>query len=110
MVAFCHAFKEFDGKPTDHTVQKDSQEFLNMFIDRLNDALKPTSRKYLVNNTFGGKTCNQMICPSCNKVKNRMEDNYFLSLPIKGIKSIKTSLEKMVEGEIISDYKCSGCK
>lgn len=32
---FCFAFKEFDGTPTKISEQKDSQEFLNIFFDRL---------------------------------------------------------------------------
>jgi len=51
-----------------------------------------------------------MVCTECGKVKNRMEDYLNLSLPIKGFKSIEESLEKMIEGEIISDYNCDGCK
>ena len=88
MRAFCYSFKEFDGKPTDHTQQKDSSEFLASIIQRLEEALKPTSRKYLLSNIFGGKMCNQMVCPGCGKVKNRIEDSYFLSVPIKGVNSI----------------------
>lgn len=57
MRGFCYAYKDFDGSPTNHLEQKDSQEFLSMFMDRLENELKPTSRKYLVKNTFGGKTC-----------------------------------------------------
>ena len=51
---FCFAFKEFDGTPTNVSEQKDSQEFLNVFFDRLENALKPTSRKHLVQGIFGG--------------------------------------------------------
>ena len=54
--------------------------------------------------------CNQMVCPQCGKVKNRIEDSYFLSVPIKGINSIQKSIEKTIEGDIISDYDCGGCK
>lgn len=50
-----------------------------------------------------------MICPNCGKVKNRIEDFFNLSLGIKGINSIGKALEKMIEGEVINDYKCSGC-
>ena len=53
--------------------------------------------------------CNQMVCPMCGKVKNRIDDSYFLSLPIKGINSIQKSLEKSIEGDVISEYKCNGC-
>jgi len=33
-----------------------------------------------------------------------------LSLTVKDIKSMHASLQKMLEGEIISDYQCDGCK
>jgi ubiquitin carboxyl-terminal hydrolase 34 len=59
---------------------------------------------------FGGKTCSQLVCKECGKVKNREEDFYNLSLTVKDIKGMHDSLAKLVEGEIISDYECSGCK
>lgn len=106
---FCFAFKEFDGSPTNTAEQKDAQEFLNLLFDRLETALKPTTRKHLVEGIFGGKMCSQMVCPECGKMKNRMEDYLNLSLPVKGVKSIEESLQKQVEGEIIDDYMCDGC-
>lgn len=106
---FCFAFKEFDGSPTNTAEQKDAQEFLNLIFDRLENALKPTSRKHLVNGIFGGKLCSQMVCSECGKLKNRAEDYLNLSLPVKGVKSVHESLAKLVEGEIINDYQCDGC-
>ena len=44
-----------EGGPTNISEQKDAQEFLNILFDRLENALKPTSRKYLLQNIFGGK-------------------------------------------------------
>jgi len=38
-----------------------------------------------------------------------MEDYYNLSLPVKDFKSVQDSLEKQIEGEIISGFKCDGC-
>jgi len=78
-------------------------------FDRLEDALKHTSRKHLVSSIFGGQQCSQMVCTECGKVKNRMEDYLNLSIPVKGIKSVEESLAKQVEGEIINDYQCDGC-
>ena len=106
---FCFAFKEFDGSPTNTAEQKDAQEFLNLLFDRLENALKPTSRKYLLQGIFGGKQCSQMVCTECGYSKNRMEDFLNLSLNIKDIKSVQQALEKLVEGETISDYQCPGC-
>ena len=106
---FCFSFKEFDGNPTNTAEQKDAQEFLNVLFDRLDNALKPTERKYLLSGIFGGKQCNQMVCSECGKIKERMEDYYNLSLTIKDIGTVEEALKKQVEGEIISDYQCDGC-
>lgn len=51
---FCFAFKEFDGTPTNTAEQKDAQEFLNLAFDRLETALKGTSRRNLLQSVFGG--------------------------------------------------------
>lgn len=40
---FCFSFKEFDGSPTKTAEQKDSQEFLNIFCERVEGLLKTTS-------------------------------------------------------------------
>ncbi len=42
-IEFCFAFKDFDGNPTNTAIQKDAQEFLTIFFDRLEEKLKPTS-------------------------------------------------------------------
>ena len=65
-----------------------------MLFDRLENALKPTPRKYLLQSVFGGKTCSQLICPECGKVKNRIEDYYNMSLTVKDINSVYDSLAK----------------
>ena len=108
-LGFCFSFKEFDGTPTNTSEQKDAQEFLNVFFDRLEEALKPTPRKYLLQSIFGGKNISQMVCKECGKVKNRKEDYYNLTLTVKDLKSVDESLAKLVEGEVINDYKCAGC-
>jgi uncharacterized UBP type Zn finger protein len=89
---FCFAFKDLDGNPTNTSEQKDAQEFLNLAFDRIENMLRDTSRKYLLQSVFGGKTCSQLICTECGKVKNRIEDYYNLSLTVKDIKSMHDSL------------------
>jgi uncharacterized UBP type Zn finger protein len=106
---FCFSYKEFDGKPCDTSEQKDAQEFLNVLFDRLETHLKPTKRKYLLQSIFAGKTCSQMVCTECGKVKNRIEDYYNLSVDI-GPRTLEESLAQLIAGETISDYNCSGCK
>lgn len=90
---FCFSFKEIEGGPTNVMEQKDAQEFLNVLFDRLDNQLKPTPCKYLLSSIFGGKTCSQMVCTECGKLKNRSEDYLTLSLTVKDIKSVYDSLE-----------------
>lgn len=107
---FCFAFKDFEGNPTNLGEQKDAQEFLNMAFDRLENLLRNTTMKYLLQSIFNGQTCSQLVCKECGKVKNRIEDFYNLSLTVKDTKSMHDSLQKMLEGEEINDYECDNCK
>lgn len=106
---FCFAFKDAEGKPTNVRVQQDSQEFLNMLFDRLENLLKPTSQKYLLQSIFGGQTCNIMVCKNCGNTRKVFEDFYNLSLEVADQKSVYTSLDKLVAKGIISDYSCDAC-
>jgi hypothetical protein len=51
-----------------------------------------------------------MVCKECGFIRNRFEDFYNLSVTVKERKSIEESLRKNLEGEVISDYECPGCK
>lgn len=55
MDKFCFSYKDPENptKQTNVAVQRDSHEFLNEFIGRLTDITYNTSRKYLVEDTFG---------------------------------------------------------
>ena len=105
----CFAFKEFDGSPTKIGEQKDSQEFLNIFFDRLETQLKPTSQRHLLKDVFAGNQCTQLICSSCGKVKNRIELFYNLSLQVKGSAGIYDSLGQLAKGQTIEDFNCDFC-
>jgi hypothetical protein len=39
---YCHALKDYDGNPTNVIVQMDVEEYLAMFLDRLETAIKGT--------------------------------------------------------------------
>ena len=108
---FCFAFKEPDGGPTNTGVQKDADEFLKLVFDRLEEALKGSSREQLLQSLFRGRTCSQLVCQECGFAKTRLEPpSTYMALPVKGRKSVYESLQEMVDGEIISDFQCTGCK
>jgi ubiquitin carboxyl-terminal hydrolase 34 len=109
-IDFCFSFKQMDGQPTNTSVQHDSEEFFNIIFDRIENLIKPTPQKYLLQSVFGGKNCSQMVCKECGFIRNRFEEFYNLSLTVKERKSVEESMKKNLEGEVISDYECPGCK
>jgi ubiquitin C-terminal hydrolase len=109
-LGFCFSFKDWDGLPTNLSIQQDSQEFLSRFFDKLETASRITPYRYLLESTFGGKTCSQVICQEgCGSVSSRYEDFFTLSLELTNMKSIYESLEKYIAPESIDQYSCSTC-
>ena len=80
-----------------------------MIFDKLENGLKETPFKYILDSIYGGKTCNQIICSGCGTVKNREENFYNLSVEVRNLKNIYDSFEKFITGEIISDFFCESC-
>ena len=107
---FTYAFKDIDGNPTKLYEQKDAQEFLAIFLDRLEQASKKSKYKNLVNNVFGIKNCSLITCLSCGKVSYTFDPSVFLSLEVKNMKTLNDSLDKYINEEYIDGYNCEGCK
>lgn len=107
---FCFALKDFEGQPVNISLQQDAQEFLNMAFDRLENSLKGTRQQHLLQSVFGGKACNRFVCQGgCNVTNERFEDFYNLSLDVKHSKTLYESLNRYINGELISDFYCESC-
>ena len=107
---FCFSYKDFNGGPTNVREQKDTQEFLNIAFDRVENALRDTPQKYLLQNVFGGKTCSVTICKGCGNVNMSSEQFFNLSLEVQNQNSIHDGLKRLVTGETINDYQCNACR
>ena len=107
---FCFAFKDHSGQPVNISIQQDTQEFLNMIFDKLENLLKETPFKHILQGVYGGKTTNQTICHGCGTVREREDIFYNLSVEVKNMKNIYESFEKFITGETIEDYYCESCK
>eukprot|EP00743_Colponemidia_sp_Colp-15_P003962 GILK01004274.1.p1 GENE.GILK01004274.1~~GILK01004274.1.p1 ORF type:complete len:2187 (+),score=414.92 GILK01004274.1:440-6562(+) len=109
-LGLCQAFKDQSGNPINVAIQQDAQEFLNLIFDRLETRLKGTPQQDLLQQLFGGTTCNQLICKGgCGTVRERNEDFYNISIEVKNQKSVYEGLTKFVSGELLSDYYCETC-
>ena len=107
---FCNAYKDFDGNPTNTSIQQDAHEFLNMVFERMENEMSRTSQRYLVNSIFGGKMCSKIICKGgCGTVRNNYENFYNVSLEVRGFKTLANSMKKFVSGDNIEDYMCDKC-
>lgn len=107
---FCFSFKDHAGQPVNVGVQQDTQEFLNMVFDKLENGLKNTPFKNILEGVYGGKTSNQMICHGCGNIREREDIFYNLSVEVRNMKTIYDSFEKFITGEIIEDFHCDNCK
>jgi ubiquitin carboxyl-terminal hydrolase 9/24 len=109
---FCNAFKDWEGNPTNVYEQRDVDEFLNMFMDRLETLTKSTIHENYLKNTFGGYLSNEFICKDCPHYSEREEPFLAVSLQVKNKKTIEESLASFVEGEILEGqnaYLCEQC-
>ena len=109
-LGLCFSMKDYSGAPTNCSLQQDSQEFLNLCFDRLENMIKPTPQHYIIRDIFSAKQCTHMTCSQCGFVKQRIEDFYILSLPVKGFKTLEDSFNAFTDGEVINDFTCDNCE
>jgi ubiquitin carboxyl-terminal hydrolase 34 len=82
---------------------------VNRFFDKLEESLKGTSQKYVIDDIFRGQTLTQLKCQNCGFAKTK-EGNWFcLQVEVKNKHKIFDSLNAIRDGQIISDYQCDGC-
>ena len=107
---FCFSLKDHSGQPISVSIQQDTQEFLNIFFDKIEHLLKPTPFKNLLSDVYGGKLIDMLGCTSCGHLRTTDQVFYNLSLEVKNFRNIKESLDKLTTEDIISDYKCESCQ
>ena len=98
---FTNAFKDWDGNPTNVLIQMDVDEFFNMFMDKLETAIKGASQEKMIQDHFGGTYANELIWKGCPHYSERSEPYLAINLQVKNKKSIKESLDALIEGEML---------
>lgn len=110
---FCKAFNDIDGSAIDVYVQKDVDEFFDMFIDRIENLIKGTSQEKTMNNLFKGVCANELICKDCPHYSEREEPFRAISLQVKNKHTVLESLKYYVKGEMLEGdnaYYCEKCE
>ena len=109
---FCKEFTDIEGNPIDAFEQMDVDEFFNMLTDKLETALKETTKAATIKEHFGGVFSNQIICKDCPHQSEREEPFSAINLQIKNKKSLHECLKSFVEGEVMEGnnaYHCDRC-
>ena len=88
----------------------DVDEFFNMFMDRLEGCIKGSVQEKMIQEHFGGTYANELICKGCPHYSERSEPYLAVNLQVKNKKSIKDSLEALIEGEMLDGDNCYYCE
>ena len=108
----CNIISDFEGKPLSINEQKDIDEFLNLFFDRLENNLKDTKEPTLIPDNFGGCFANEIICIDCPHASENTENFLSLNLQIQNKKKLTESLNAFIESESLEGnnaYNCETC-
>ncbi|KAI0128593.1 ubiquitin carboxyl-terminal hydrolase [Xylariales sp. AK1849] len=102
----------YDEAPIDIHNQMDVDEFYNLLFDRWEAQMPGEHAKRALKSFYGGQLVQQVKSKECEHISERMEPFSAIQCDIKGIASLKESLQAYVDGEIMegdNKYKCETC-
>jgi hypothetical protein len=65
--------RDYDGQPVNTSQQMDVDEYFNMLFDKLEKCLKGTQQERILQDCFGGKVVNQIICKETVRVGDQVQ-------------------------------------
>lgn len=110
----CKAFKDWEGRPVNVYEQMDADEFINMFMDRVETQLKGTQGQDVIKELFTGQLATEIIGQKTCSHRSEVNEA-FITLPVqvKNKKNLIESLESFKEGEVLEGsnaYQCDHCE
>lgn len=90
----------------------DVEEYLAMFMDRLETAIKGTPQAETIKFHYGGVYANEIICKTCPHQYERTEDFLSIGIPVKNKKSLYEGLDAFITGDMLDEgnqYLCERC-
>lgn len=69
-----------------------------MFFDQLENKIKNTPFKNIIENFYGGKTTNLFNCHDCKQTKKVEENFYSITLEVKNSKTLNDSFNRYISG------------
>ena len=112
-IKFIKSFKSaFNGEPIHVGVQQDTDEFLAILCDKLEEEAKIFNKQDFLENSFKGGISNEILSleKDYKYYSQITEPFYRITLDIKGHKNLEEALDAYVKGEILdgeNKYYCS---
>lgn len=100
---FCHAFKDFEGNPTNIAVQQDGAEFVTNFFQQVENDTVGSMHEHIVKYSFGGVFSHEILADG-GRYSERLENFYCIPVPmVAKSRSIQEALGEFILGENV-DY------
>jgi len=109
---FCYSFKDFDGNPTNVSIQDDAGGFMTRLVDSIHEKLKGGPYAHAFADVMGGAFSHELIGKGCPHYKEREEEFFAVTLPVENKKNIHESLQSFVQGEMLEGdnaFRCGQC-
>lgn len=90
----------------------DVEEYLNMFMDKLESAIKGTPQEKTIHHHFGGTFASEIVCKTCPHSYLRTESFLNVGIPVMNKKNIQEGLDAFVKGDMLEEgnqYFCEKC-
>jgi ubiquitin C-terminal hydrolase len=108
---FCFSFKDWDGRPTNVSIQQDASEFLAKFFQQVENAVMGSHSEGVLKDTFLGTISNELLATAADgtlRRSERPEPFYVLSVPVgrgtsDGNHCLTDALTSFISGEQV-DY------
>lgn len=111
-VVFFNSIKDYSGEPMPTNEQRDVDEFLNIYMDKIEQNIKGGEDEKHLSTIFGGAFAQELICKDCPHRSSREEQYLSVSLEIKNKANIHEALDLFIQGEMLEGdnaYMCERC-
>lgn len=111
-IVFFNSIKDFNGEPMPTNEQRDVDEFLNIYMDKIEQNIMGSDDEKHLKSIFGGAFAQELICKGCPHRSSREEPYLSVNLEIKNKSNIKEALELFIQGEMLEGdnaYYCERC-
>lgn len=89
---FCFSYKDWDGIPVKIGEQQDAHQFLVQFFDKIENALRGSPFKSILQGVYGGQLSSYMRCKKCGKTKENTEVFTNITAEVVGFDDLHQSL------------------